>query len=99
MTKDKTKKKELIEMDLIEAKFKKMWLSDKSGYWFEKSYKFPIFDKIKVLVDTNHKTFGYEIENKKSKFYPGEPVCCINVWFRYKTVEDIINHLKKNKLK
>lgn len=42
-----------LEAQLVKLGFKKHWLSDKSGYWFEKKLKSKDF-KSKLIVETEY---------------------------------------------
>ena len=58
-----------LEIELIKLGFKRKWFVDKSGYWFEKSFKKGDF-KLRFTIETDNKIFGldclvYQYSNKK----------------------------------
>lgn len=54
----------IFEIDLEENKFKKKYLDDKSGYWFERKFKFPVFDKIRCLVEVDNGKLYLEVRHE-----------------------------------
>lgn len=64
----KTKKMTKFEKKLIKNKFKIKWLGDDSGYWFQKKFKFPIFGKIKCIVEPDRDYVFFEIRTKDNYF-------------------------------
>jgi hypothetical protein len=55
----------IFEIDLEENKFKKKYFEDKSGYWFERKFKFPVFDKIRCFVEVDNKKLYLEVRHKR----------------------------------
>ena len=62
--------KKTQEKELLELGFKRKWLSDRSGYWFE--YR-PKNKNVKFVVDINFKQFelqtDFDYEDKPIKIY------------------------------
>ena len=51
----------IFEINLEQNKFKKKYLCDDSGYWFERKFKFPVFKKINCLVEVDNKKLYLEV--------------------------------------
>lgn len=51
----------IFEIDLEKNKFKKKYLTDDSGYWFQRKFKFPVFKKINCLVEVDNKKLYLEV--------------------------------------
>jgi hypothetical protein len=47
--------------------FKKEMFSDKSEYWFKKSFKFPVFGKIEAVVDTESGVMTLEVKSNLTR--------------------------------
>lgn len=67
-----------LEIQLIKLGFKRHWLSDKSGYWFEKETKFKDL-KLKFIVETDYKLALMQVQtgeyfNSKFKLNQWEDV-------------------------
>ena len=42
----------MIDIEYLkQLKFKKVWLSDKSGYWYEKKVKHPLLKNVEIIVE------------------------------------------------
>lgn len=50
-----------LEIELVKLKFKRVWFSDKSGYWFEKKVKYKDF-KLTFVIETDNKLFFLDCE-------------------------------------
>ena len=46
-----------FNLDLSDLGFKKRWLSDKSGFWMEKQFKYKGDMKLKLIVEAARKIF------------------------------------------
>ena len=51
-----------LEQDLYTKKWVKDYLTDKSGYWFEKEFNFPLFGKIMVTISPSDSTMQLEVK-------------------------------------
>jgi len=49
-----------LEIEIQKLGFKRRWLTDKSGYWFEKKFKLKDL-KSQFIIETDHKLFQLEI--------------------------------------
>lgn len=57
----------MIDIEYLkQLKFKKVWLSDKSGYWYEKKIKHFFLKKLCIMVDQDSDIIEIEC------FIPGE---------------------------
>lgn len=55
--------KEQLEVELLENEWEQKFLSDKSGYWFRKEFKFPVFDVIEVTYSPSEGLLSFEIKS------------------------------------
>lgn len=56
-----------LEKELVKLKFKKKYLSDTSGYWFEKDFKIANDIKAKYIVETDRKIFVLQLQTGSYK--------------------------------
>ena len=88
-----------LEIGLKKIGFKKKYLDDKSGYWFERKYDIPVFGKITVLVDDIGNKINLIFEVKSNyKVFSGHDQTYAGVDFKVKNITDIKKILKKFKL-
>jgi len=59
-----TMKQMKFEKKLIKNGFKIKHFQDDSGYWFSKKFKFPVFGKIKVLVEPDNNIMYFELQTE-----------------------------------
>ena len=90
-------KKYQFESDIKKLGFRKKWLPDKSGYWFERDYKFPIFDKIRICIDSNDMTIIFTVKGCFT-YYTAHDDCYADVDMCIKGISDIKKLIKKYKL-
>jgi hypothetical protein len=58
-----------FEDDLLINNFKRKYLGDESGYWFETKFKFPLFKHISCGVEPDNKILYFEIYHKGNEVY------------------------------
>lgn len=51
-----------LEIELIKLGFKRVWFSDKSGYWMEKNFRFNYLN-FKLNVETDNKRAFLEVKH------------------------------------
>ena len=77
--------------------FKKCSFSDGSEYWFEKSYKFPVFGRIRTTVDTENRIMTMEVKSKLTEYnnYGYDELAMID--YKIKNTKDIDKILRQVK--
>lgn len=70
--------------------FKKKWLSDKSGYWFEKKHKYKNFNIMFYCDNVVEYSYIVDIENKDKEF--------VNL-MKFKSLKKFLNFERTFKIK
>ena len=58
----KKKRIKQFEKDLLEIGFEQLWLDDHSGYWFEKTIKFPVFNKLQIIIEPDRDMLIFSVD-------------------------------------
>jgi hypothetical protein len=77
-----------FEDDIILNNFKRKYFEDNSGYWFEKKFKFPIFD-LRCYIEPDNNKLYLEASHKKED---------VTIEFKVLNWRDCKKILKKYKL-
>jgi len=83
------------ETDLIKQGFKRKWLSDKSGCWFEYKFKGPFNLKGKVIVDPDFKQLAVDLDsNSRLTLMDGGSVTT-NYKYSSENIKKVLKEVKK----
>ncbi len=58
-----------LEQELLNNGWKQDFLDDNSGYWFTKTYAFPVFDTIEITIDSDSGVMTFEFTGEQDNDY------------------------------
>lgn len=69
--------------------FKKRVFSDRSEYWFEKSFKFPVFGRLLATIDTERGIMTLEVKSNITIFSGNKDEECAMVDYPVKNAKQV----------